>query len=117
MIAAALHLWLGCKHSRSLALYFLALGFLVFWVSIRELEEGEVPLLSPRALVRHVEHLQGYAEVLVNGEVLLHLDVADAISERLDDVLVRHLGDLEANIVEALDVLLQGLPWLLLDAS
>ena len=52
----------------------------------------------------------------MDGKFLLHLDVADAIRERGDDGLVRYLGDLEANVVEALDVLLQGFPWLLLDA-
>jgi len=50
------------------------------------------------------------------GELLLYLDIVDTINERRDDGFVRHLGDLEANVVEALDVLLQGLPWLLLDA-
>ena len=47
----------------------------------------------------------------------LHLDVADTIGERRDDGLVRHLGDLEADVVEALDVLMEGLSWLLLDAA
>ena len=53
----------------------------------------------------------------MGGELLLHLDVADAIGECGDDGLIRHLGDLEANVVEALDVLLEGLSWLLLDAA
>ena len=46
----------------------------------------------------------------MDGELLLYLDVADAIGECRDDGLVRHLGDLEANVVEPLDVLLEGLP-------
>ena len=50
----------------------------------------------------------------MDGELLLHLDVADAVR---DDGLVRHLGDLEANVVEALDVFLQGFSRLLLDAA
>ena len=41
----------------------------------------------------------------------------DAVGEHRDDGLVYHLGDLEADVVEVLDVLLQGLSWLLLDAS
>ena len=53
----------------------------------------------------------------MDGEILLHINIADAIGERRDDGLIRNLGDLEADAVEALDVLLQGLPWLLLDAS
>ena len=49
-------------------------------------------------------------------QLLLHLDVTDAVGERRDDG-IRDLGDLEAGVVEALDVLLEGLSWLLLDAS
>ena len=101
----------------SLALHVLGLGLLVFWIGIRELEEGEASLLIPRTLVRHVEHLQSSAEVLVDRELLLHLDVADTIGERRDDGLVRHLRNLEACVVEELDVLMQGLPRLLLDAA
>ena len=52
----------------------------------------------------------------MDGELLLHLDVADAIRECRDDGLVRHLGNLEANVVETLYILLQGLSRLLLDA-
>ena len=51
------------------------------------------------------------------GELLLHLDVANTIGERRDDGLVRHLGDLETKVVEALDVLLEGLSRLLPDAA
>ena len=40
----------------------------------------------------------------MDGELFLHPDVADAIRKRLDDGLIRHLGDLEANVVEALDM-------------
>ena len=50
----------------------------------------------------------------MDGEILLHLDITDAIGECGDDGLVRHLGDLEADVVEALDVLLGGLSRLLL---
>ena len=50
-------------------------------------------------------------------EFLLHFDITDAVKKCGDDGLVRHLGDLEANVVEALDVLLEGLSWLLLDAA
>ena len=53
----------------------------------------------------------------MDSELFLHLDVADAIGERGDDGLIRDLGDLETSVVEALDVLLEGLSWLLLDAA
>ena len=88
MVTATLGLWLCRKHGWPLALCVLGLGLLVFSISIRELEEGEVSLLSPRALVRHVEHLQSSAEVLVDGELVLHLDVADTVGEHRDDGLV-----------------------------
>ena len=75
-------------------------------------EEGCVVDIS-----RHIEHLQIQAHVLMYGKLLLHLDVADAVGERGDDGLVRDLGDLETSVVEALDVLLEGLSWLLPDAA
>ena len=53
----------------------------------------------------------------MHGELLLHLDVADAIREHGDDGLVGYLGDLDACTVEALDVVLRGLSLLLLDAA
>ena len=106
MVVAALNLWFTHEHGRSLALHILGLGLLVFWVGRWELEEGEAPFLSPCALGRQVEQLQGCAQLLVDGELLLHLDVTDAIREHGDDGFVRHLGDLEAGAVEALDVFL-----------
>ena len=56
-----------------------------------ELEEGEAPLLSSCALGRQVEQLQGRAQLLVDGELLLHIDATDAIRKHGDDGLVRHL--------------------------
>ena len=53
----------------------------------------------------------------MDSKLFLHLDVTDAVGERGDDGLVRDLGDIEASVVEALDVLLEGLSWLLLDAA
>ena len=50
-------------------------------------------------------------------KLLLHLDVAYAVEEGRDDGFFSHLGDLEASVVEALDVFLQGFPLLLLDAA
>ena len=71
--------------------------------------------LRPCALGRQVEQLQGCAQLLVDSKLFLHIDVTDTIRERRDDGLVRHLGNLEADAVEELDVLLQGFPRLLLD--
>ena len=53
----------------------------------------------------------------MDGELFLHLDFADTVRKRGDDGLVCDLGDLEVGAVEALDVLLEGLSWLLLDAA
>lgn len=87
-----LGVWFRCKHGCSLALHVLGLGFLLLWVCSRELEEGEAPLLSSSTLGRDVEQLQGRAQLLVDSELFLHLDVADAIRERRDDGLVVTLG-------------------------
>ena len=53
----------------------------------------------------------------MDGELFLHLDVTDTVGKHGDEGFVRDLGDLEAGVVEALDVLLEGLSWLLLDAA
>ena len=68
-------------------------------------------------MYKRQEQLLRCAELLVDSELFLHLDVTDAVRECGDDGLVRDLGDLEAGVVEALDVLLEGLSWLLLDAA
>ena len=70
-------------------------------------EQATLLCLGP--LVGDVEHLQGRAYVLMDGELVLHLDVLDAIIERRGDGLVRRLWDLEANIHEATYVLVQVL--------
>ena len=82
MLAAALHLWFSRKHGRPLALHVLGLGLLVFWAGSWKLEEGEAPLLSSCTLGRDVEQLQGRAQLLMDGELLLHLDVVDTVGER-----------------------------------
>ena len=86
-------------------LHVLGLGLLLLRSYSWQLEERKAPLLSSCALGRQVEQLLRCAELLVDNELFLHLDVADAIREHGDDGLVRHLGDLEANVVKALDVL------------
>ena len=53
----------------------------------------------------------------MDGELLLHLDIAETIRKRGNDGLICHLGDLDPCTIEVLDVLLQGLSWLLLDAA
>ena len=46
----------------------------------------------------------------MDRKLFFHLDVMDSIGEHRDDGLVRHLGNLETNIVEVLNVLLEGSP-------
>ena len=105
-----LGVWLRCEHGCFLALHVLGLGLLLLCTCSWQLEEGEAPLLSSCALGRQVEQLLRRAQLLVDSELFLHIDVTDAIGERGDDGLVRDLGDLEASVVEPLDVLLEGLP-------
>src|SRR3954467_915327 len=116
-ILAPLGVWLRREYGSPLALHVLGLGLLLFWVCGRQLEEGEASLLSSGALGRQVEQLQGGAEVFMHRQLLLHLDVAHAIREGRNDGFFGHPGDLEARAIEALDVLLQGLSRLLLDAA
>ena len=108
---------LRCEHYCLFALHVLGLGLLLLHSCSCQLQEREAPLLSSCALGRQVEQLLRCAKLLVDSQLFLHLDVTDAIREHRDDGLVRDLGDLEAGVVEALDVLLEGLSWLLLDAA
>lgn len=80
-ISAALGVWFFCEYGHSLALHVLDLGLLLLWLRSRELEEGETPLLSPRTLGFYVEQLQGRAQLLMDGEILLHLDIMDAFGK------------------------------------
>ena len=82
LISTPLGVWLCCEHNCSLALHVLGLGFLLLRVRSRELKEGEAPFLSSCALGRQVEQLQRCAQILVDGKLLLHLNIADAIGER-----------------------------------
>jgi hypothetical protein len=58
VVASTLHLRFSRQHGRPLALGFLGLGLLVFWVCLRELDEREATLFSFCALGGEVEHLQ-----------------------------------------------------------
>src|SRR3954468_11640755 len=80
-ILAPLSVRLCREHGGPLALHVLGLGLLLFWVRGRQLEEGETSFLSPGALGRQVEQLQGGAEVFVHRQLLLHLDIAHAVRE------------------------------------
>src|SRR3954466_14757082 len=80
-ILAPLGVRLCREYGSPLALHVLGLGLLLFWVCSRQLEEGEASLLSPGALGRQVDQLQGGAEVFMHRQLLLHLDVAHAIGE------------------------------------
>ena len=52
LISAPFGVWFCREHGSSLALHVLDLGFLLFWVGSRELEEGETPFLGSCALGR-----------------------------------------------------------------
>ena len=117
VISSPLGVGLRCEHYCLFALHVLGLGLLILHSCSWQLKEREAPLLSSCAPGRQVEQLLRCAELLVDGELFLHLDIADAVGKRGDDGLVRDLGDLEVGVVEALDVLLEGLSRLLPDAA
>src|SRR4051812_40868406 len=81
LISAPLGVWFCREHGSPLALHILGLGLLLFWVCGRQLEEGEAPFLSPGALGRQVEQLQGSTQVFMHRQLLLHLDVAHTVGE------------------------------------
>ena len=55
LISAPLGVWFCREHGSPLALHVLGLGFLLFWVCVWKLEEGNAPFLSPGALGHQVE--------------------------------------------------------------
>ena len=59
LISALLGVWFCREHGSPLALHILGLGLLLFWIG--SWKEGEAPFLSPGALGRQVEQLQGCA--------------------------------------------------------
>ena len=81
LISAPLGVWFCREHGSPLALHVLGLGLLLFRVCGRQLEEGETPFLSPGALGRQVEQLQGSAQIFMHCELLLHFDVTHAVRE------------------------------------
>ena len=47
LISSPLGVWFCREHGSPLALHILGVGLLLFWVSCRELEEGEAPFRQP----------------------------------------------------------------------
>ena len=73
---------------RALALGFLAFCLAIIDHSIRVVVDEEAAFLGLGALVGEGEQLQGSGEVVIDGELLTHLDIPDPAQKLHDDGLV-----------------------------
>ena len=73
---------LRCEHHCLFELHVLGLGLLFLHSCSWQLKEREAPLLSSCTLGCYVEQLQSRAQLLMDGELFLHLDVTDAVGKR-----------------------------------
>jgi hypothetical protein len=65
----------------------------------------EPPLLSLGAPVGDLEEPDNGSQLIIHGQLFLHLDVGDARGEHEDNLLIGDLGNLFPHLAEALDVL------------
>ena len=115
-LSSVLGVGLGSQNSSRLALGLVTLlvGLGPLWRVVCRGHLGEKEtLFSLGALVCDVEELHDRGEGVVDAELLKHPTVSDALSEGSDDVRVRDVGDLVADLAEALDVLAESLARLL----
>jgi hypothetical protein len=65
----------------------------------------EPPLLGLGASVSDLEEPDDRSQLVIHGQLFLHLDVSDAPGERGYDFLIGNLGNLVPHLAEALDIL------------
>jgi hypothetical protein len=105
---ALLMIWLRREDSG-----LLSLGILGLWLwgggRLRQIMHEEPPFLGLGVAIGDLEEPDDGGQLIIHGQLLLHLDVGDARGERGDDLLVGDPGDLFPNLAEALDVLTKHL--------
>jgi hypothetical protein len=65
----------------------------------------EPPLLGLGTSVGDLEEPDNRSQLIIQGQLFLHLDVGDARGERGDNLLIGDPGNLVPHLAEALDVL------------
>jgi hypothetical protein len=107
-VPAAL-LMLGFHREDGSLLALGVLGLRLWGKCIRQVVHEEPPLLSLGAAVGDFEEPDDGSQVIIQGQLLPHLDVADARGEHGDDLLIGDPGNLVPYLAEALDVLTKRL--------
>jgi hypothetical protein len=89
--------------SNLLTLRVLGLG--LWGKRLRQTMHEEPPLLGLGASVGDLEEPDDGSQLIIHGQLFLHLDVGDARGECRDNLLIGDLGNLVPHLAEVLDVL------------
>jgi hypothetical protein len=103
--AALFMIRLRREGSSLLTLRVLGLG--LWGKCLRQVVHEEPPLLGLGASVADLEEPDDGSQLIIPGQLFLHLDVGDARGERGDNLLIRDPGNLVPHLAEALDVLVK----------
>jgi hypothetical protein len=98
-------LMIGLRREGSSLLTVRVLGLGLWWKRLWQVVHKEPPLLSLGAPVSDLEEPDNGSQLIIHGQLFLHLDVGDARGERGDDLLIGDPGNLVPHMAEALDVL------------
>jgi hypothetical protein len=92
-------------HEGSSLLALRVLGLGLWGKHLRQVVHEEPPLLGLGASVGDLEEPEDGSQLIIHGQLFLHLDVDDAHGERGDNLLIGDPGNLVPHLAEALDVL------------
>jgi hypothetical protein len=81
------------------------LGLRLWGKRLRQVVHEEPPLLGLGAPVGDLKEPDDRSQLIIHGQLFLHLDVGDARGERGDNLLIGDPGNLVPHLAEALDVL------------
>jgi hypothetical protein len=103
-VPAALFMIRLCREGSSL-LTLRVLGLGLWGKHLRQIVHEEPPLLGLGAPIGDLEEPDNGCQLIIHGQIFLHIDVGDAHGERGDNLLIGDLGNLVPHLAEALDVL------------
>jgi hypothetical protein len=102
------------RHEGSSLLTLMVLGLELWGKLLRQIVHEEPPLLGLGASISDLEEPDDKSQLIIHGQLFLHLDVGDAHGERRDNLLVGYLGNLVPHLAEALDVLAKHFTFVLM---
>jgi hypothetical protein len=83
----------------------MILGLRLWGKHLRQVVHEEPPLLGLGASIGDLEEPDNGSQLIIHGQLFLHLDVGDARGEFGDNLLIGDPGNLVPHLAEALDVL------------